>query len=131
MAGGPDGLGGVTLPLEFRLDAVADLRLTVCGQALETKVSHKITGIVLIDPPCGVPEMLFGEIAASGQHLTVGFSQLRVCGAVNEGAQSVVGQRDQKKTFGDDLHEVPPVEKESLRSSVAQQKRAVKSPDLP
>lgn len=59
-AGGADSFGGVALMFIFRQKAAANFRLAVFGQALEAEVAYPVAGIVLVKPPCGVPDPLLG-----------------------------------------------------------------------
>lgn len=104
-AGGADSLGGVALMFIFRQKAVADLGLAVFGQALEAEVAYPVAGIVLVKPPCGVPDSLLGMREGKVQHIGVGLDELRVGGAGQKGAHSVGLQGDEKKTFGEKLHD--------------------------
>lgn len=104
-AGGADSLGGVALMFIFRQKAVANFRLAVFGQALEAEVAYPVAGIVLVKPSCGVPDPLLGVGEGKVQHIGVGLDELRVGGAGQKGAHPIGLQGDEKKTFGDKLHD--------------------------
>lgn len=104
-AGGADSLGGVALMFIFRQKAAANFRLAVFGQALEAEVACPVAGIVLVKPPCGVPDPLLGVGEGKIQHIGVGLDELRVGGAGQKGAHPIGLQGDEKKTFGDKLHD--------------------------
>lgn len=104
-AGGADSLGGVALMFIFRQKAVANFRLAVFGQALEAEVAYLVAGIVLVKPPCGVPDPLLGMREGKVQHIGVGLDEFRVGGAGQKGAHPIGLQGDEKKTFGDKLHD--------------------------
>ena len=89
----------------FRQKAAANFRLAVFGQALEAKVAYPVAGIVLVKPPCGVPDPLLGMREGKIQHIGVGLDELRVGGAGQKGAHPVGLQGDEKKTFGEKLHD--------------------------
>ena len=88
----------------FRQKAVANFRLAVFGQALEAEVAYPVAGIVLVKPPCGVPDPLLGVGEGKVQHIGVGPNEFRVGGAGQKGAHPIGLQGDEKKTFGDKLH---------------------------
>lgn len=104
-AGGADSLGGVALMFIFRQKAAANFRLAVFGQALETEVAYPVAGIVPVKPPCGVPDLLLGVGEGKIQHIGVGLDELRVGGAGQKGAYPIGLQGDEKKTFGEKLHD--------------------------
>ncbi len=104
-AGGADSLGGVALMFIFRQKAAANFRLAVFGQALEAEVAYPVAGIVPVKPPCGVPDLLLGVGEGKIQHIGVGLDELRVGGAGQKGAYPIGLQGDEKKTFGEKLHD--------------------------
>lgn len=104
-AGSADSLGGVALVFIFRQKAAANFRLAVFGQALEAEVAYPVAGIVLVKPPCGVLDPLLGVGEGKVWHIGVGLDELRVGGAGQKGAHPIRLQGDEKKTFGDKLHD--------------------------
>ena len=89
----------------FRQKAVANFRLAVFGQTLEAEVTYPVAGIVLVKPPCGVPDPLLRVGEGKVHHIGVGLDELRVGGAGQKGAHPIGLQGDEKKTFGDKLHD--------------------------
>ena len=86
----------------------ADGNPTKVGQTLEAEVTDKVAGIVLVKAPGRVPDPLLRVPEGEGQHFGIGADQLRVGGAGEQGAHPIRLQRDEKKTFGQKLHDVNP-----------------------
>ena len=94
--------------LVLRQEAVADLGMAIFGQSLEAEVAHPVAGVILIETPCGVPDPLVGVGEGEIQHIGVGLDKLRVGGAGQKGAHPVRTQGNEKKAFGEELHDKKP-----------------------